>query len=753
MGLFAIYLLASCSSTRYITSGERLLTKSKITYPDDPHEGIQDLESYITQKPNHKLFGVFNWSLGIYNLNNLSSNSFINRQLRRWGTPPVIYSPEETEQSMRNLTSAMYNAGYLRATTKIELDSTHRKKIRVNYLLEPGEPFHIQKAYQSIASKAIDSLIHPVDTLGAKRLSSREQYASLLQDGGIFSPRILELERRRIAHILRNRGYWGFQDELVRFEADTLERTQVWVNTRIDTLMKPYYISSVRLRHAGAEAGEIGVDSLVSDGISIYVPSDRYLSPKALRRRLWIKPGELYSLEHSNKTYSALADLGTIKDITISFVPDTTAASPEPRLRCEITTSSERSKEFSVDAVGTHSSGNLGAISSVAFKHNNLFSAGEQFTLLGRIGYENLKQEAQDHLSYGFETFIRFPRALAPIWLRNKLFGGMKVTTDLKVSYDYNRRPEFNRNLLSGALGYNLQRFSASAYRHLLKILEVDYMHFGYIDENFRNSMPIITQLLNYRDQFVVGASYTFNYSSQKDYRYLWSPVSHDLRVHVQSAGAMLYGISSLLNGEQDKYGAYSLLKTNFVQFLKGELDYSVLHRLDPRTTLAYHIGVGAIYPYGNSRILPVDLRYFAGGANSIRGWSVRSLGPGSVPLERQQSIFDHVGDLKLELSAELRTRAFRSLEIALFADAGNIWTLRKYENQPQGEFRLNRFYKEIALAGGVGLRWDFDYFILRFDTGVKLYSPQHSEGTRWVIRNQPLKDLVAFHFALGYPF
>lgn len=746
--------LGSCSPTRYVGQGERLLTQVRLTQAREGELHLDEYTSYIAQQPNHRLFGLFNWSLGIYNLSDLKSNSFINRNLRRLGSPPVILNPEEAEYSRLNLTTALYNAGYLNAKVSLSIDTLRDKRASLTYHLDPGEPFLISQAYQSIASQEMDSLIHPTDTLAAKRLSSRERYASLLDSGVRFSPNLLEAERRRLVLILRNRGYWGLREDHIRFEVDTLERQEVWVHTRLDSLVPAYRIASVRLLHGGVQPRDPGVDSLTGQGISIYVPRERYLKPQALLNRLWVLPGQLYSQEYNQRTYSALSDLGALRDINIRFVSDSLSSEGERLLHCEISTGAERSKEFSIDAVGTHSSGNLGAISSLTFKHNNLFSAAEELTLVARVGYENLRQERNDHLSYGFESSIRFPRALTPFGLKGiKALRQMRVSTDLRLSYDYNRRPEFNRNLLSASLGYTLQRYGGSASRHQLKLLEVDYMHFGYIDEAFRNSMPIITQLLHYRDQFVVGAAYTFNYNSQKDYRYLWSRTSHDLRLHVQSAGALLYGLSRLMRSGQDKYGAYSLLKTNFAQFVKGEFDYSILHRLSARRAWAGHIALGAILPYGNSHILPIDLRYFAGGANSIRGWSVRSLGPGSVPLDQQQSIFDRVGDLKLELSAEYRARVTRSIELALFADAGNIWTLRRYENQPQGEFRFDRFYKEIALSAGMGLRWDFDFFLLRFDTGLKIHSPQEHRDRRWVLGYKPLGDLLSFHFALGYPF
>ena len=284
-------------------------------------------------------------------------------------------------------------------------------------------------------------------------------------------------------------------------------------------------------------------------------------------------------------------------------------------------------------------------------------------------------------------------------------------------------------------------------------MLDLDFLHFVYVNESFRQSMPLITQILNYRDQFVLGASYLLRYNSLNDYRLSSSPWVHNLRLYLQSSGALLYGLSEALGRERDGYDSYKFFGTNFAQFIKGEFDYSGLRKLGEGNAVAYHLGLAIAVPYGNSQFVPVDLRYFAGGANSVRGWGARSLGPGSMPHSASRSIFDQVGDIRLELSAEYRMRILGPVQLALFADAGNIWTIRPYENQPKGDFKWRTFYKEIALATGLGLRWDFDYFVLRFDLGSKLYDPQVENNRPWVITYQKLSDLVALHFGIGYPF
>lgn len=229
--------------------------------------------------------------------------------------------------------------------------------------------------------------------------------------------------------------------------------------------------------------------------------------------------------------------------------------------------------------------------------------------------------------------------------------------------------------------------------------------------------------------------------------------MQHNIRFYVQTAGSLLMAYSRLTGAERDARGIYTFAGANILQFLRAELDYSGLYRLGGKNALAYHAALSGVLPYGNSNFLPIDLRYFSGGASSLRGWSARTLGPGSMSRSVGTSIYHQVGDIKLDLSAELRLRFAPSWELALFADAGNIWTARKYSEQVGGNFALDRFYKEIALSSGLGLRWDFDYFLLRLDAGLKLYDPQQAEGERWVFGRQSLGKLLGVHIALGYPF
>jgi outer membrane protein assembly factor BamA len=225
------------------------------------------------------------------------------------------------------------------------------------------------------------------------------------------------------------------------------------------------------------------------------------------------------------------------------------------------------------------------------------------------------------------------------------------------------------------------------------------------------------------------------------------------MRFSFEAAGNLLYALSKLTKANKDEDGRYNLFGINYAQFVKADLSFSKCMILDDRNKLAYHAGVGIGVPYGNSKMLPFERSYFAGGANSVRGWSVRELGPGGMLTDSISSFAQQVGDIRLDLSVEYRTKLFWKFEAAAFIDAGNIWTYHKDSTRPEGNFDFSRFYKEIAVGYGLGLRLDFDFFLLRLDGGLKAYNPQVRGKDRWAILHPNLKNNFAWHFAVGYPF
>lgn len=747
-------LLGACSTTRYVGEGEYLLRRVRIEIDSATTETPlpSDLISYISQKPNKRIFGLADWGLGLYNMSNIKSNGWIHRQLRLWGEAPVIYSPSEAQNTLGYLTTVLYNRGYLRAQGNLLVDTIGSKKLRVTYHLTPGPLYRIARHQEFVRDSVMNALLHPEDTLQEQLQFGDERYTSLLAPGAPLSPERMQAERRRITQILRNRGYWDFREGHIRFEVDTLAGlNDIWVHTHIDSMSPVYRIGQVRMRHAITSASDAASsDSTSLSGISITRSNHHKLRWRILNARNHIRPSQLYSQYATQRTYTALSDLDMIRSVAVQYTVDSSAIAPT--LNVDVTTTPEPSMELSGEFIGTHSGGHFGTNASLSLLHNNVFYGSEQLRLLGRIGYEELSSLSSNHINYGGEATLTFPRLIVPFYPLERQ-RQLRGRTSLSISYDYLTRPEFRRSLLSASWGYSWMNYRNRAFRPSLKLLEVDYMHFGYLDDSFISSVPLYTRMLSYRDQFVVSSSLTLRYNTTLAPQHSLAPWQHSFRLHLQSAGNALYGLSSLLGAQRDEYGAFSLMNINFAQFLRAEFDYSGQYRFGGKNAFAYRAAAALLIPYGNSRILPIDLRYFSGGASSVRGWSVRSLGPGSMPHAVGTSIFHQVGDIKLDLNAELRLRIAPSWEIATFIDAGNIWTAHADDSLPNAHFSLKRLPREIALATGLGLRWDFDFFLLRLDAGLKLYDPQANPGARWGIGTRSLSKLAALHFALGYPF
>ena len=259
----------------------------------------------------------------------------------------------------------------------------------------------------------------------------------------------------------------------------------------------------------------------------------------------------------------------------------------------------------------------------------------------------------------------------------------------------------------------------------------------------------------SYEDLFIVRLGYTYTYNSSGATTLKTSQRnSYSIRFNIEESGNLLYLFSRMINGSPKNGEAYQMANISFAQYVKTDFDYAKNFMIDDRNALVFHVGVGVAVPYGNSKSLPFEKLYFSGGANSVRGWSVRSLGPGGYRGDSNSLDYvNHTGDIKLDLNLEYRTHLFWKLNGAAFVDAGNVWTIRNREMQPEGLFKFNRFYKQLAVAYGLGLRFDLDFLIIRFDGGMKAINPMYTRRDRYPIISPDFKRDFAFHFAVGYPF
>ena len=757
-----LILLSACSATKYVPHDAYLLEKVKIN-SDSKEVDPADLRLYMRQNPNTKWFNLFKTQLYIYNLSGRDSTKWMNRFLRRIGDAPVLYSEREAIRTQEELTKAVQNMGYMSATVEKNL-RTKGKKAYLSYSVHTGKPYTVRSINWDIRDEKIAELL------------KQDATKSKLHTGMLMNVAVLDLERDRITNYLSQNGYYRFTKDFITYTADSIKNSyQIDLTLHLhkrrsldgnETLSHKQYrigkvsfIADFDLLNSASVNGINISDSLHCKGFPIYFNDKLFLRPKILVDNNRIVQGKLYNSHDVQRTYENFGRLGALRYSNVRFAEsekDSTALSTYVLL----TKNKLKSVIFEID--GTNTAGDLGAAAAVSFQHRNLFKGSETFQVKFRGAFEAISElqpgyRDNNYQEYGVEANLNIPRFLFP-FLSSDYKKRLRATTEFSLQYNYQMRPEFTRTVASGTWSYKWLRKLRT--QHKVDLLDVNYLYMPWISEKFTedylgdNANYIVEY--NYKDRLIVNSSYNFIYNSGRmstnpfERRSLKS--SYSIRFGVEAAGNLLYAYSKLTNRSRGEDGEYALFNIPYAQYLKGDFDFSQTLIIDERNALAYHVGVGLAYPYGNAKLIPFEKRYFSGGANSVRGWSVRDLGPGSFTGDG--NFMNQSGDIKIDASIEYRTKLFWKLQGAAFIDAGNIWTINSYENQLGGQFKFSKFYKEIAVAYGVGLRVDLDFFILRFDGGMKAINPQFEKGrNRYPIANPKFSRDFAFHFAIGYPF
>ncbi len=723
-------MFTACSSSKFIPDGMYLLDKTEIK-SDAKGFNPAKLEPYIRQKGNSKWFSVFKVPLGTYALSGKDSTKWINRTLRGLGENPVLFDSVQSRLTCRDFEEVLQGMGYVRAHVDYSLE-TKKKKVKVVYSLHPGSLYHISTVSHDIQDSGIDSF-----------LMAKYNSRSLLRAGMPFSSNVLDEERKRITALLNNNGYFRFHKDFINYSADTLRgSTSIGLTMHLhkfrqnsgDSLSdhKRYFIGNVNFFNIGGNEG-----------------SPLPLRKGVLEEKTQIEPGRLFSASDLQKTYNKFSGMQIIKYTSIKF----SERRESDTLDCNIGMSTNKINSISLQPEGTNTAGDLGAAVSFSYENRNLFRGAEVFSvklrgafeaITGLEGYQN-----QDYEEYSVESSLVFPRFLIPFLSRDFRRRSTAVS-ELAVSYNLQNRPEFHRRVFSGAWRYKWS--DASRKRNFkIDLLDLNYIYMPWISSTFRkeyldnaDSRNSILRY-NYEDLFIMkfGFGMSFN-NGNSAYKF-----------NVESSGNLLNCISSLAGSKKNSSGQYTLFNIAFAQYVKGDFDFTRLLRIDNNNNIALHVGFGIAYPYGNSKILPFEKRYFSGGANSVRGWSVRGLGPGKFKgTDGSIDFINQTGDVKLDMNLELRSFLFWKIYGAAFIDAGNIWTLRNYEEQPGGQFRIDDFYKQIAVAYGIGIRFNFDFFILRFDMGMKAVNPAYdSNEEHFAVFHPKFSRDFAFHFAVGLPF
>lgn len=728
IGIVILCLICSCSATKFVPDGQSLLSKVEVA-SDSSNFDASVLRPYVRQKANSKWFSLFKIPLATYSLAGRDSTKWINRTLKRIGEPPVIFDSIMAQQTCHDLTTAMQNRGFMQSSTDVTLKK-NGKKLKATYILHPGIPYKIDDIRYDIQDKNISNLLEDAE--------EEEENKPLLKEGEQFSVDLLEAERKRITTLLTNHGYYRFNKDFIRYSADSASSDRT---IDLTVHLMPYRINDELTDHPVYTVRK--VNYLSGDDGTIH------LRRNVLKNNTAIQPGKLFSSSDLEKTYNNFARLQAVKYTNIKFTED-----PNSRLLdCDIQISTNKPSTISFSPEGTNTAGDLGAAATLTYQNRNLFHGSEVLSLQLRGAFEAITglegYQNKNYKEYSAEGKIMFPRFIVPFLSRSYRMRN-RATSELSLVYNLQNRPEFHRRVFTLTWRY---RWNAPQQRvsYRFDMVDLNYIYMPWISGTFKHdyldSVSNRNAILkyNYSDLFIMKTGFGINYNN----RY------NAFRANVETAGNLLMAASHVFGFKENENDQFTMFNIAYAQYVKFDFDYTRLIVFDTRNQLAIHAAFGFAYPYGNSRVLPFEKRYFSGGANSVRGWSVRGLGPGSFRGNRGRIDFiNQTGDMKLDMSLEYRTFLFWKFNGAVFVDAGNIWTIRNYPDQPGGKFKWDEFYKQIAFAYGLGIRLNFDYFILRFDMGMKAVNPAYTtDRERWPIFHPKFSRDFAFHFAVGMPF
>ena len=718
--VIALILFVGCSPTKFVPEGSYMLSGVEVKSHDKNFDP-EGLEAYVRQRGNSRWFSSLKIPLGVYSLAGRDTTRWINRTLRRAGEAPILFDEDQAQRSKEDLERAMQNRGYLNAKAELHTEKKG-KSLRAIYDLYPEQSYQIGKLDYEIEDTVLANIIQSESsTLTEKR----------------YSVDALENERKRIVSLLNNNGFYRFHKDFITFEADTTaipQARQVDLVMHIQGVNHPRYLIG-KVNYLGGNDEKI------------------LLRRKTLESNTAITEGAWYKASDLQKTYNNFARLQAVRYTSIRFNESKVPENGTPGLLdCDVSVSTNKPSTISFQPEGTNTAGNLGAAASLTYENRNLFKGSELLSIQLRAAFEAITglegYQNEDYEEYGLEAKLTFPRFLGP--LSKDFRRRSTATTEFTLSYNQQDRPEFHRRLFQAAWRY---RWTVPARRASFRfdLLDMNYVYMPWISQTFKedyldNSTSRNAILrYNYEDLFIMKTGFGLSYSQ----------ANHSLRANIETAGNLLGGVSSMIKAKRNNNGQRTLFNIAYAQYAKFDFDYVHVASFDAHNSLALHGGFGIAVPYGNSKILPFEKRYFSGGANSVRGWAVRSLGPGKFKgTDGRIDFINQTGDVKLDLNAEFRTWLFWKINGAVFVDAGNIWTLRNYEDQPGGQFRFSSFFKQLAASYGLGLRLNFDYFILRFDAAMKAHDPSGVDShERFTLVHPNLSRDFAFHFAVGLPF
>lgn len=706
--------LVSCSTTKLVPEGNYRLLSNKVVFEGE-RLSPTEVTPYIRQQAKKGL--IFGWGPGmsIYNWSN-GSGVGINKFWETIGTAPVIFDPTQIEGSCANIAKHLETIGYYGSKVTGEVEYRGRMA-KVKYRVTPGKRFPIDRIVYEV----------PGGEFGEKFRADSSNIT--IQVGDFLSEKALEAETVRGASVFRNLGYYEFNKNFYTFEADTLSDVTT-LYYRIRQEPRVYHIGQVNIIHPA--------------GIPFREP--------LLRKFNVIQPGTLYNEQIINTTYARLSALKVFNSVSVEMSPaDSTTVD------CDIRLSGLDQLGFKINLeASTNASDLLGFSPKLNLYHKNLFHGGEWLDLGFTGNWQWVPKTKISSSELGVTASLSFPRLLG-ISLR-RMRGENIPRTEFKTSFNYQNRPEYKRILTSFSFGYNGQ--IGQEYFYQISPLQISTVKLYEVDASFLDNLSKYPYLWDtFEDQINAGVGAMLYHTTNSDV--VPKTAYHYERLSVEASGNVISLFNPILPKYEGLVPQHLLFGLPYKQYVRAELNLGRVFRFGwgDLQSLVLHMVAGAGLAYGNSVSLPFEKQFYCGGANGMRGWQARTLGPGFSPLSDYFKIPSQTGDVKLEADIEYRFPSIWKLEWAIFAEAGNVWNLpflrKEITDGLGGEIDAGERFslRSVAADWGVGLRVNLDFILIRLDVGFRIHDPARAEGDRWVKPRDWFHGSSAIHFGVGYPF
>ncbi len=805
-----VLLVGACNSTKWVPPGERLLVKNTVTIPSGTLDA-DELQSIIKQKPNKRVLGRPMY-LYLYNLRNPEKvarkralkdslcavendkRKLLGKDPRtcdrssrgRSGEAPVILDSNLLARTSQQFALYAFKEGFfeVQVSDTVHLDRPKwpfggwsgrpfkKPKAAVEYRITPGRPW----VYCVVDYHVDDPLMAAI--------VQEEWDQCMVKPGERFDDDLIEAERTRITDLLRRRGYLWFTRDMVLFDADTSAGDhEVDMRMSLERPLNigqrglrgtpegtPYYLENVVIdatRRTKANAGAVP-DTLRYNGYTfLYLGRRPEFRPKALLGPVFLRPGYQFNQLDADRTFRRLTNLRVFDRVEITY--DTAGVGRKGYANCRIGLLPSKRQGFSIEGFGTNRGGFLGTSVNFNYRHKNLFRTMASIQASLTLGLEAQQSLSTNSASEDASTAIG----------RDALFNTVEIGPEVKVGfpmrigsarsgggrfvintlYNYQRRPDYTRTLVKGAIGVEVNSTATQVvgfYLPEVNVIRIPRRSNSFIDFLENTNDPVLSD--SYTDHLIINiprVTYTLNTAAEKKQRN-----SIFDRINFEWAGTVLrwiQGGNNLRTESSSGERYHTLFDVRYAEYLKLENDLRFYHTIHDRSSLAFRLALGVAKPFGNQTVMPFETSFFSGGANGMRAWRARSLGPGSY--NSITNSFDRIGEARIEGNIEYRFKVFGYLEGALFSDFGNIWLLQDNPAKPGSQFKGDSFISEIAVGTGLGARLNFDFFLVRFDLGVQTKDPSLPAGQRWIYESKDpgletrFGQKLNFNLGIGYPF